>query len=271
VGNQVIVMFDLTTGQTVPLTPENQESLLPTIDGDRVVYARLPVVGDWQLLTFDLKTGRESQFSTISRDVGLGRFSLSGSRVAWHTRRNNNWDVYVFDFTTSQETRVTTDPADQADPVIVGDRVVWGDRRQNGTWWDVYAYDLTTKTETRITQGTTMGRGPALSADRILWGDIRGGFFSLYEYNFARSDHERLLNAGPVENGIVTAGPFVAWHDASKDIYAFDIDHGKQVQVTRLPSVQWLPAISRDFVVWEDYRNGNADIYIARLADVFKP
>ena len=63
----------------------------------------------------------------------------------------------------------------------------------------------------------------------------------------------------------------VAWHDAYGDIFVFDIGTGRQVQVTRLSSTQWLPAISQDYVAWEDYRNGNADIYIARLIDIFKP
>jgi TolB protein len=276
-GNQVIVMLDLTTGQTTSLTPENEESLLPTIDGDRVVYARLPVSGDWQLLTYDLRTGIESQFSTISRDLGLGRFSLSGDRVAWHTRRNDNWDVYVYDFSTQTEARITTDPAEQADPSISGNRVAWIDRRNTQTWWDLYLYDFTTKRETRITQGPTAGRSPALSGDRILWGDLRdGATFELYEYAFNRPDHERKLSVGLVENWIVTAGPYAAWMTPPApggflgQIAAYDFTSGRRVLVTTLLKER-LPAISQDYLVWEDYRNGDGDIYIARIGDIFKP
>ena len=277
-ANQVIVALDLTTGQTTVLTPEGEESLLPTIDGDRVIYARLPHEGDWQLLSYDLRTGTESQFSTIARDVGLGRLALSGNRAAWHTRRNGNWDIYVYNFATRQETRLTSDPADQADPAIFGERIVWADRRHGGTWWDVYLYDFSTGRETRITKSTTMGRGPAISGDRILWGDIRlGGAFTLYEYDFRRSDSERdLLTSTLLENWIVTAGPYAAWGTRPAiggflgTIVASDFSTGRWVSViTRLEG--WLPAMTQDYLVWEDYRNGNADIYLARIGEIFNP
>jgi beta propeller repeat protein len=278
-GHQVIVLMDLASGKTRDLTPDNEESLLGAIDGDRIVFARLPAGGDWQLMTYDLRTGTTSQFSTISRDLGLGRFSLSGNRVVWHTRRNNNWDVYLFDFSTNTETRLTTDPADQADPSIFGNRVVWSDRRQNAVWWDLYLYDLTTKTETRITQGTTLGRGAAVSADWIVWGDIRGAGFGLYAYDFKHPGVEQPLVARPVEQGIVLAGSTAAWlspmgRNLSEgyNLFAYDIATSTQVQVTHRMAQHWdeWPGISPDYLVWVDHRNGHGDIYVARLGDLFK-
>ena len=270
-GNKAVVLLDLVTGDTTTLTPINTDNTIPTIDGDRVIYVRLPPTGDWQLLTYDLNTGQETQFATADRNYGFGRLALSGHRAAWHMNRNNNWDIYTYDFNTKKETRLTTDTTDQADPAIFGDRVTWSDKRNRGTWWDLYTYDFTAGKETRLTENPTLARGSAIFGDRIVWGDSRGGLFSLYEYDFNRSDHERPVNADSLENALTMWGGRIAWMSANDDIYAYDLDAGIQKRVTNLASAQQLPWISQDYLVWQDDRNGNLDIYIARLADIFRP
>jgi len=267
----VIVLLDLTTGDTTSLTPDDEETVIPTIDGDRIIYARIGPVGPWQLLIYDLNTGQETPFATEDRNIGLGRLALSGHRAAWHALRNGNWDIYVYDFNTHKETRLTTDTTDQADPAIFGDRVTWSDKRNHGTWWDLYEYDFTTGKETRLTESSTLARGSAIFGDRIVWGDTRGGLFSLYEYDFNRSDHERLVPVDSLENALTMWGPRVAWMSGKDEIYAYDLEAGRQVRVTNLASSQAIPWISQDYLVWEDYRNGAADVYIARLADIFRP
>jgi beta propeller repeat protein len=270
-GNKAVVLLDLLTGDTTTLTPKNTDNTIPTIDGDRVIYVRLPPTGDWQLLTYDLNAGQETQFASADRNYGFGRLALSGHRAAWHMNRNNNWDIYTYDFNTKKETRLTTDTTDQADPAIFGDRATWADKRNHGTWWDLYTYDFTAGKETRLTQSPTLARGSAIFGDRIVWGDSRGGLFSLYEYDFNRSDHERPVNADSFENALTMWGSRIAWMSANDDIYAYDLDAGMQKRVTNLASAQQLPWISQDYLVWQDDWNGNLDIYIARLADIFRP
>jgi len=270
-GNKAVVLLDLLTGDTTTLTPKNTDNTIPTIDGDRVIYVRLPPTGDWQLLTYDLNAGQETQFASADRNYGFGRLALSGHRAAWHMNRNNNWDIYTYDFNTKKETRLTTDTTDQADPAIFGDRVTWSDKRNHGTWWDLYTYDFPAGKETRLTQSPTLARGSAIFGDRIVWGDSRGGLFSLYEYDFNRSDHERPVNADSFENALTIWGSRIAWMSANDDIYAYDLDAGIQKRVTNLTSAQQIPWISQDYLVWQDDRNGDLDIYIARLADIFRP
>jgi beta propeller repeat protein len=269
-SSRVIVMLDLATGDTTSLTPESEASTLPTLDGDRVIYARIPPAGNWPLLVYDLTTGVETPFATAGEYL-LPRLALSGHRAAWHDNRNNNWDIYTFDFNTNMETRLTTDTSSQLWPAIFGDRVTWMDYRHHGTWQDLYTYDFTTGTETRLTEASTLGRGSPVSADRIVWGDIRGGQFSLYEYDFNRPNHERPLNTTLLSSEITMNGSRVAWTDVVYDIRAFDFTTGTEVRVTNNPGSARYPWISQDYLVWTDYRNGNADVYIARLVDVFGP
>jgi beta propeller repeat protein len=276
-GHWAIYLHDLDSDNVVAITPPDKETILPAIDGDRIVYARLPPdPAPWELYGYDIATQTETLFSTIPRNVGLGHFSLHNERVVWHTRRDGNWDVYLHDFTTHTETRITTDPADQADPRIHGDRIVWADRRHGALWWDVYMKDLSTGVEQRITQQSTLGRGPVLSATRMVWGDIRGGFFKLYEYDFYANPHERPLQTSLVENSLAISGPFVTWvnrNDANPvfydDVFVYDIVTEQEVRVTQLPARQWRPAIAAPYLLWEDHRKGSADVFIEQLSSLF--
>ncbi len=51
------------------------------------------------------------------------------------------------------------------------------------------------------------------------------------------------------------------------DIYAYNLTLRKEIPVCTAPGAQQNPDIWKNLVVWEDYRNGNADIYIYNLSD----
>ena len=83
---------------------------------------------------------------------------IQGDRIVWADNRNEageteywnysgNWDIYMYDLSTSRETQITGNNSTQLNPVISGDKIVWQDNR-NGNW-DIYMYDLSTSKETR--------------------------------------------------------------------------------------------------------------------------
>jgi len=79
-------------------------------------------------------------------------------KIVWSDKRNGNWDIYMYDFSTGQEKRITTDLSNQMRPSISGDKIVWLDQRTptpseypfygDG---DVFMYDIPTGKETQIT------------------------------------------------------------------------------------------------------------------------
>ncbi|MDY0129278.1 MAG: PKD domain-containing protein [Methanosarcina vacuolata] len=76
---------------------------------------------------------------------------IYGDKIVWEDDRNGNWDIYMYDLSTSTETQITTNESNQTDPAIDGNRIIWADDR-NGSMGDIYMYDLSTKKETRITK-----------------------------------------------------------------------------------------------------------------------
>jgi len=61
-----------------------------------------------------------------------------------------------------------------------------------------------------------------------------------------------------------TDGDTVVWQDnrnGNWDIYAYDLNTSKEVQITSDPSDQTNPDVDNGVVVWQDKRDGNWDIY----------
>jgi TolB protein len=277
-GYRAVYMRDLDTDHEVEITPPFTYNVIPQIDGNRIVYVRLPPDPQpWQFIGYDLTTGTETIFYTLPRNFGVTKLSIQKDRVVFPGNLNGNWDVYMYDFTTSTLRRITTDPAPQTDAVIFDQRIAFSDKRHGGTWYDFYIYDLNTNTEQRITQNTTLGRGAVLSATRAVWGDIRGGYFKLYEYDFYANPPERALPTQTmIENSLAMSGTFVSWvnrNDANPvfydDVFVYEIITNQERRVTKLPARQWFPALSVPYLVWEDASRGNPDIKIAQLGTIF--
>ncbi len=84
----------------------------------------------------------------------------------------------MYDLGTGIESVVCDNPADQWNPAIDGNRVVWQDRR-NGNW-DIYLYDIGSGVETRITDDSGYQMYPAISGDRVVWEEYRNGNADIY-------------------------------------------------------------------------------------------
>jgi len=190
-----LVLFLMTVGNATAVQEEgirtriisneaDQKSL--DLDGDRIVWAddrneenqtNYFPNGNWDIYMYDLSTSTETQI-TSNNSTQMGP-AIYGNRIVWDDSRNGgngdywdptgNWDIYMYDISTSTETRITTNESCQINSAIYGDKIVWQDDR-NGNW-DIYMYDLSTSTETRITTNESNQSEPAIYEDKIVWVD----------------------------------------------------------------------------------------------------
>jgi TolB protein len=132
--------------------------------------------------------------------------TIYGNKVVWADRSNANLNnsnldisgIYMYDITTSKETRITTGFTSEGSclfPVISGNTIVWQDGRSGDS--DIYMYDLSTSTETQITFNESNQTKPVIYGDRIVWQDERNGNGDIYVCTLAQADAKPL---SPVSN-----------------------------------------------------------------------
>ena len=66
----------------------------------------------------------------------------------------------------------------------------------------------------------------------------------------------------------------VVWQDQRDgdwDIYAYDLDEGREYAVCTAPGDQTRPDVCGDTVVWQDSRSGQWDIYACDLSSMRRP
>ena len=152
---------------------------------------------------------------------------VNGNYIVWQQDNGNGiWNIYTYDLSTGDITRVCQSSENQTNPALYGDNVVWQQYNTTGKNWDIYMYDLSkdpADAETQITNNTSNQINPAIYGDKIVWQDNRNG----------------------------------NW-----DIYLYDLTLGIERQLTIDKKNQVDPAIYDNKVVWTDDRNGNEDIYM---------
>jgi len=226
----------------------------PAICGSRVVWAsvdreeaetegRAPLP-NWEVFLLDLDTGEVRQLTTDEHAQMHPR--IDGDTVVWLDARHEEgyhnprrYDVYTYDLSTGQETRLTsTTSVEGRDLVIDGDLVVWTDNRHAdpeitlhaGNEPDynneIYVYDLAAGQKRRVTTYPGNDYYPAIDGSRIVW---------LRQYTYREAD-----------------------------LFYCDLGSSQETRVSRSRYAAYRPDVSGDWIVWTDARaskgNTNNDV-----------
>jgi len=161
----------------------------------------------------------------------------------------------------ASERRITTNMADQYDPAISGDLIVWADDR--GADADIWYYDLVAEEEVQVTsmlgdQQLSDVSGPLIvfttlaTFDVILYSTLTHEFTNLTETASTRAMNPAI------------AGSLVAWEDnraGDVEIFAKDLSTGEERRISSHTAADWAPAVSGGAIVWQRCASGTCDIF----------
>jgi len=255
-------VYDLKLDTEQPLVVTTSLSdVTPDISGDLVVWDQYST-GGGNIQIRSITTG--DTFS-ITKDSAIQENPvISGNIIVWEDLRNDtdgfcnagncNKDIYycVYDPSTGDcpNQQITSDPGEQRNPAVSGNRIVWQDFRNDADGvcdmsnvktecnWDIYYCDINPSTDAcpiqSISNNQSIQRNPSISENSIVWED---------------------------------------WRYGNSDIYIYDVLSSTEQAVTNHPGMQYDPDIDNDQVVWHDDRNGvsNYDVYYVDLDTTLLP
>jgi beta propeller repeat protein len=292
-GNWDIYIFDLST-KTEIHTTNTTDQINPAIYKNLVVWED-ERNGGHDIYVEDLSAKTQTRITKSEKAI---RPKIYDNRIVWMDGRNGgsldgnnqpvgNWDIYMYDLSTSKEYQITTNNSTQTNPDIYKDKIVWHDERNMGDnpyeHVQIYMYNLSTFVETPVNYGEGayfVLSSPRIYGDKIIWmAESVGTNYNIYVYDLSTSTLDMI--GYPYGNGYGSQpdiyGNRVVWAEGGEpgniDIMMYDLSTSTETQITINGSIQSEPAVYGDRIVWQDDRNGNQndgtnyDIYMGTLSE----
>lgn len=198
------------------------------------------------------------------------RLAMNDHRVFWADNRNDNYDIYSFNYITGVETQITTNTADQVEPAVFGNTLVWTDYRHDPNNGEIYYCnpEIQPIVERRITITTNeiCDFDPAIYGNKIVW---------------TREEHNQLdimlcdISGSPITEKKIVNDPIysqfdpsiygnkVVWTDTrngNRDIFYHDIKTKIYTQITSNLADQDFPFVFENRIIWRDFMNNGCDL-----------
>ncbi|MFH0862904.1 MAG: C1 family peptidase, partial [Candidatus Altiarchaeota archaeon] len=260
-----IFVYDVSGNSTLQITSSEIDQKMPRISANRIVWQTYPKASlnvPNRVVSYDLQTGAQStltltDFYPFYPDVDGDIVVYSDDRtIAFPgTDTDPNSDIYRYDFSTSQERQITTNPQAQEKPTLSGSKVVYTDLRDG---YDIYLFDTATGIEQRLTTSSADQFDPQIDGKHIVW--VEGVISSIYDpwsiylYDIDTSQTRR-ISSGSRSHSARVSGNKVAWLQASSsgayDLFLYDIPTGQTTQLTAgALKISSNPAIDRRHLMW---------------------
>ncbi|GAB6185874.1 GEVED domain-containing protein [Thermopirellula anaerolimosa] len=191
-------------------------------------------------------------------------FSVWQDRVVWETFDGQDWEIYLFDGTSTR--RLTDNTTDDRFASIHGHYVVWSGF--DGQDYEIYLYDINTDSTRKLTDNDFDDKDPQVSDDLVAWWGNPGGVQQIFAYDIAAGgDPINISNNGFNNYLPVVSGRNVAWYafdGFDNEIYVYA--YGSTRRVTNNTLDDRFPRIDGNNVVWQQHDGGDWEIALYDIA-----
>jgi TolB protein len=221
-----------------------------------------------------------SQLGTYRYRAKVASTQKPVGRLAFASKRDGNWDIYLMDADGSNVRRLTNDAAHDRYPAWSPDGKQIAFYSERGGNAKIYVMNADGSNQHPLTTGSTRDREPAWSPDGkyIAYSSQRGGEGLIYVMNADGSNVRQVSGGSSGGDAIPTwspSGKQIAFMSSvvvgqtpgntllNEDIHIVDVDGTNLRKLTERPGVDGLPAWSRDnHIAFVSDRDGSPEIYV---------
>jgi Tol biopolymer transport system component/ABC-type branched-subunit amino acid transport system substrate-binding protein len=205
-----------------------------------------------------------------SYDDDLPAWSPDGTRIAFCSLRDGNWEVYVMNADGSDQANLSENSLGDCAPSWSPDGTEIAFDTDRDSQMDIYVMNADGSDQTRLTDNPALDIMPDWSPDgkRIVFVSDRDGQMDIYVMNVDGGDVTRLTDIGvgdafPAWSPDGTKIAFGSNGDGKYEIYVMNADGSGQTKLTNNSANDWHPSWSPEGtqITFSSERDGNAEIY----------
>ena len=192
--------------------------------------------------------------------------TLTGGKIAFHSDRDGDREIYLMDPDGSNQVRLTSSTGPDTTPSISPDGTKIAFERSQ----EIYVMDINGTNVTRLTNNSVDESSPSwCSNNQIAFASIRDGQWEIYIMDSDGSNQTRLTFTGAHETTVAcslngTKIAFDSARDGNAELYVMNSDGTNQTRLTfdagSDGSASWSPDGSK--IAWRSQISGNNDIYV---------
>lgn len=264
--------------EEIPICTDSADQEFPYIYKEKILWQDMRN-GNWDIYMYDLTTGEETPICTDPNAQELP--VMYGDKIIWIDNRNSgthpkftdtgDWDIYIYDLTTGEETPLFTGPYYEGTPAIYKDKIVWEDKRDGGDN-DIYMYDLTTGEETPICTNPYHSKfSPDIYEDKVVWTDTRDNLYSdIYMYNLSTNEEVQITKNDLRNEWLpVIYGNIIVFTGLGYTrIYMYDLETGKETDICSDYLGKYSTSIDKDKIIFtKNALIGGDDIFMYDISN----
>ncbi|MEJ7783293.1 MAG: DUF5050 domain-containing protein [Solirubrobacteraceae bacterium] len=205
--------------------------------------------------------------ATLAHAASTGK----NGKLAFHTDRDGNLEIYTMNLDGSGQTRLTNNAANDAQPFFSPDgrKIAFSSTRDGGNY-EIYTMNADGTNQIRLTNNPAFDAATSWSPDgnKIAFHSIRDGNLEIYTMNADGTNQTRLTN-NAAEDSTPDWSPdgsklaFQTYRDGNYEIYTMNADGTNLTRLTNNAAIDYIPNWSPDGskIAFTSYRDGNYEIY----------